>query len=71
MARICTMCGKGPVTGNHVSHANNRRKRRWFPNLQTVRVLVSGAPRRVRVCTQCLKGGKVMKAPTTVPVAVA
>ena len=43
MARVCTMCGKGPTTGNHVSHANNRRKRRWFPNLQTVRVLVEGA----------------------------
>ena len=62
MARICTVCNKGPMTGNHVSHANNRRKRRWFPNLQTVRVMVGDAPRRVRVCTQCLKGGKVVKA---------
>lgn len=63
MARVCTMCGKGPITGNNVSHANNRRKRRWHPNLQTVRVLQGAAPRRVRVCTQCLKGGKVVKAP--------
>jgi len=62
MARVCSICAKGPVTGNHVSHANNRRKRRWFPNLQTVRVLVDGAPRRVRVCTRCIKGGKVVKA---------
>ena len=38
MARMCTVCGKGPVTGNNVSHANNRTKRRWYPNLQTVRV---------------------------------
>ena len=37
MARVCTVCGKGPVTGNNVSHANNRTKRRWYPNLQTVR----------------------------------
>jgi ribosomal protein L28 len=44
MARVCTVCGKGPVTGNNVSHANNRTKRRWYPNLQTVRVLVEGAP---------------------------
>jgi large subunit ribosomal protein L28 len=65
MARVCTMCGKGPITGNHVSHANNRRKRRWFPNLQTVRVMVGAAPRRVRVCTQCLKTGKVVKAQRT------
>jgi large subunit ribosomal protein L28 len=50
------------MTGYHVSHANNRRKRRWFPNLQTVRVMVGSAPRRVQVCTQCLKSGKVVKA---------
>ena len=65
MARVCTVCGKGPVTGNNVSHANNRTKRRWYPNLQTVRVLVEGAPKRVRVCTQCLKSNRVVKAPRT------
>ena len=48
MARVCSVCAKGPVTGNNVSHANNRTKRRWYPNLQTVRVLVDGAPKRVR-----------------------
>ena len=42
MARVCAVCAKGPVTGNNVSHANNRTKRRWYPNLQTVRVLVDG-----------------------------
>ncbi len=62
MARVCTVCGKGPTTGNHVSHANNRRKRRWMPNLQTVRVLVDEAPKRVQVCTRCIKSGKVAKA---------
>jgi large subunit ribosomal protein L28 len=62
MARVCTVCGKGPSTGNHVSHANNRRKRRWMPNLQTVRVAVDSAPRRVQVCTRCIKSGKVTKA---------
>jgi large subunit ribosomal protein L28 len=62
MARVCTVCGKGPVTGNHVSHANNRVKRRWYPNLQTVRTLVDGAPRRVQVCTRCIKSNKVTKA---------
>lgn len=62
MARVCTVCDKGPTTGNSVSHANNRRKRRWYPNLQTVRVLVNGAPRRVKVCTKCMKSGKVVKA---------
>jgi large subunit ribosomal protein L28 len=61
MARVCSVCGKGPTTGNHVSHANNRRKRRWMPNLQTVRVAVDSAPRRVQVCTRCIKSGKVVK----------
>ena len=63
MARVCAVCAKGPVTGNNVSHANNRTKRRWYPNLQSVRVLVEGAPRRVRVCTQCLKSNRITKAP--------
>ena len=62
MARVCTVCGKGPTTGNHVSHANNRVKRRWYPNLQTVRTMVAGEVKRVRVCTQCIKGNKVTKA---------
>lgn len=62
MARVCTVCGKGPVTGNHVSHANNKRRRRWLPNLQTVRVLVDGAPRRVRVCTRCIRSSRITKA---------
>ena len=62
MARVCAVCAKGPVTGNNVSHANNRSKRRWYPNLQTVRVMVEGAPRRIRVCTQCLKSNRIKKA---------
>jgi large subunit ribosomal protein L28 len=62
MARHCTVCGKGPITGNNVSHAKNRKKRRWYPNLQTVRVLVAGAPRRVAVCTQCIKSDRIRKA---------
>lgn len=62
MARICTVCGKGPVTGYHVSHANNHRKRRWMPNLQTVRVVVSGQPKRVKVCTTCIKSNRITKA---------
>lgn len=62
MARVCNLCGKGPVTGNNVSHANNRKKRRWYPNLQTARLLVNGAHRRVQVCTRCIKSNRVVKA---------
>jgi large subunit ribosomal protein L28 len=70
MARICDVCGKRPSFGHNVSHANNKTNRRWYPNLQTVRVLVEGRPRRIRVCTQCLKSNRVQKAPSRTSVAV-
>ena len=62
MSRVCEICGKGPGRGNHVSHANNKTKRRLFPNLQVVHAQVKGASRRVKVCTRCLRSGKIQKA---------
>jgi large subunit ribosomal protein L28 len=62
MARRCDVCGKGPAVGHRISHAHNVTKRRWLPNLVSVRAVVSGAPKRIRVCTRCLKAGKVAKA---------
>lgn len=62
MANRCDLCGKGPRTGNNVSHANNRTKRTFKPNVQRMRAMVNGAPRRIRVCTSCLKAGRVQKA---------
>jgi len=62
MARVCEVCVKGPITGHNVSHANNKTPRRWYPNLQRVRVVVNGAVRRIRVCTQCIKSNRVAKA---------
>lgn len=62
MARVCEICGKGPIAGHNVSHANNKTPRRWYPNLQRVRVVVNGAVRRIRVCTQCIKSNRVAKA---------
>ena len=62
MANRCDLCGKGPMTGHNVSHANNRTKRTFKPNLHKVRALVNGAARRVKVCSRCLKAGKVQKA---------
>ena len=61
MAKVCEICGKKPLFGNNVSHAHNITKRRWNPNLQTVRAVVNGTPKRVTVCTSCLKAGKVTK----------
>ena len=61
MAFKCDLCGKGPLVGNQVSHANNKTKKRTLPNLQRVRAVVDGSHRHIRVCTRCLKAGKVTK----------
>jgi large subunit ribosomal protein L28 len=63
MAAFCAICGKGPRAGNNVSHANNKTKRRWMPNLQSARVVLeNGTRRRLRVCTSCISAGKIRKA---------
>jgi large subunit ribosomal protein L28 len=62
MAQKCKICGKGPSFGNVVSHANNTRRRRWNPNLQRVRAVVDGVRARVRVCTSCIRSGRITKA---------
>ena len=62
MARRCDICGKGPLVGNNVSHANNKTKTRSLPNLRSVRANLDGTVRHVRVCARCLKAGKVVKA---------
>ena len=63
MARICEVCGKKPVFGHNVSHAHNVTNRVWIPNLQRVRVKIPGGnAQRKRVCTRCLRSGKVEKA---------
>ncbi len=61
MAQVCELCGTRPSTGNNVSHANNKTKRRFRPNLQRVRAVVDGSARRLRVCTRCIRSGKVTK----------
>ncbi len=62
MAKRCDICGKGPVVGRVVSHAHNVRPRRFEPNLQTVKALVNGANKRLRVCTRCIRSQKIVKA---------
>jgi large subunit ribosomal protein L28 len=62
MAKQCDICGKKPVSGNNISHAHNRTRRRWEPNLQSVRAKVDGRTKRLTVCTQCIKSNKVLKA---------
>jgi large subunit ribosomal protein L28 len=62
MSMKCEVCGKKPTYGNVISHANNTRRRRWNPNLRRVRAVVEGVRKQVRVCTQCLRSGRVKKA---------
>jgi len=62
MANRCDICSKGPMTGNNVSHAHNITRRRFLPNLHPVRANVNGTPRKLRVCSSCLRSGKVEKA---------
>ncbi|AIQ23515.1 50S ribosomal protein L28 [Paenibacillus sp. VTT E-133280] len=59
MSRKCAVTGKKPSSGNNVSHANNRNRRTWGVNVQKVRILVNGKPKRVYVSTRALKAGKV------------
>jgi large subunit ribosomal protein L28 len=61
MAQQCEICGKKPLYGHRVSHAHNVTNRRWNVNLQNVRAIVNGAAKRIRVCTSCIRNGKVLK----------
>lgn len=61
MAQSCYICGKTPQSGNNVSHAHNITRRRWNVNLQVVRAKIGGGAKRIRVCSQCIKTGKVVK----------
>ena len=64
MAKVCSVCGKTPQFGNNRSHSMRATSRRFDANVQKVRILQNGVtPVRAYVCTRCLKGGKVQKAP--------
>lgn len=61
MAATCDVCGKRPGFGNSISHSHRRTRRRWNPNIQTVRTTLGGTSRRRSVCTSCIKAGKVTR----------
>lgn len=62
MAYRCELCCKGPISGHNVSHANNKTKRVFNPNLQRVHAVIDGMRKHIRVCTRCLRSGAVKKA---------
>lgn len=56
MSRVCAITGKGPMVGNNVSHAKNRTKRRFLPNLRTIRItLEDGTTRKIKVAASTLR----------------
>jgi large subunit ribosomal protein L28 len=61
MSRVCSVCGKGRQVGNQVSHANNKSKKVWQPNLQKVRTVQNGTTKRENICTRCIRSGFVQK----------
>jgi large subunit ribosomal protein L28 len=61
MSKVCELCGKKPLVGYNVSHAHNKTKKRWYPNLQKVRTVKNGQTVRMKVCTSCIKSGLVIK----------
>jgi large subunit ribosomal protein L28 len=61
MAAKCDVCGKRPSTGFSVSHSHRKTKRRWLPNLHSMKVAHKGGVKRMKVCSSCLKANKVTK----------
>ena len=59
----CAICDKSQTTGNKLSiarsHISKRSKRTWSPNLHSVKVMENGQTKRIKVCTKCLRSGKV------------
>jgi large subunit ribosomal protein L28 len=62
MAKVCDVCGKGPVFGHNVSHAHNKTRKTWYPNLHKVKAIKEGRTIRIKVCSRCLRSGLVTKA---------
>lgn len=61
MARFCDFCGKGPTTGNLVSHSNIKTRTRWNVNLKKVRAVIKGNTQSVKTCARCIRSGKVVR----------
>ena len=58
----CDICNKEIAFGIKVSHSHRRTNRTWKPNVKKVKAIVNGSPRRINVCTRCLRSGKVTRA---------
>ncbi len=65
MSKVCEICGKGRQVGYNVSHAHNKTKKVWHPNIQKVRVFKNGGVQKINVCTRCIRSGLIVKPPKT------
>jgi large subunit ribosomal protein L28 len=61
MSRTCDICGKHTITGNKVSHANNRTRRTWKPNLHKIKTEIQGSTVTLKICARCLKSDYITK----------
>jgi len=61
MSKVCSVCGKKPSAGRNVSHSHRVTNRMFRPNIQKVTVMVDGSPRKISVCTRCMKSGRVKR----------
>lgn len=62
MAKVCEICGKKPIYGSNISHSHKVTNRRWEPNLQKIKVDIDGETRTMKVCTACIRSGRIKKA---------
>ena len=62
MSKKCAICGKAQASGNNVSHSHRTSRRKWDVNIQTVRTTINGTPKKLSVCTRCIRSGKIMRA---------
>lgn len=62
MSQVCSVCGKAPAAGRNVSHSHRVTNRIIRPNIQKVHAMVNGTVKQIRVCTKCMKAGKIVRA---------
>ncbi len=62
MSRKCEICNKALTFGIQYSHSHRQSNRTWAPNIKKVKAVVDGTPKRIYVCTRCLRSGKVQRA---------
>ena len=61
MSKKCEICDKGAIFGAQYSHSHRKSNRRWNPNLRKVKTIVNSTPKTLKVCTRCLRSGKVQR----------